>query len=425
MFNAWRREILIALTLLLVATVIGSFTGSFLYLLLLFLIIAFIVQLREINRLENWLRTGALGTSPSGKGIWDEIYYHLYRIKKLEKKRKKRLGKILEQFRRSTSALPDSAVVLGSNNEIEWANKAARQILGLNKSDRGQRILNLIRQPKFEHYLKKNVAEGETVTLPSPINERVTLEYRVVSYSPGLRLLLAHDVTQLSNLEKMRKDFVANVSHELRTPLTVLKGYLETLRDLDEEKSELFTRSYTQMYAQTERMQHLIDDLLMLARLETRQKETDCVPISKLLKDICVDIEALNEEKRIQLSFETDKDILGDEQELRSAFTNIIVNALKYSSAETLVKVRWHQSTNSVQLDIKDQGEGIKATEIPRVTERFYRVDVNRSRNLKGTGLGLAIVKHVLMRHDAELVITSELGKGSCFSCVFPSNRFC
>jgi two-component system phosphate regulon sensor histidine kinase PhoR len=249
---------------------------------------------------------------------------------------------------------------------------------------------------------------------------------RIVKYGAGLRLLLAQDVTQLKKMERMRKDFVANVSHELRTPLTVLKGYLETMQDMDDGNSPLLTHSVQQMQGQTERMQHLVDDLLLLTRLETQQKKVQCVDIPALLSQICKEGDALETAAgRIELLLETDTHITGEEQELRSAFTNLLGNALKYSPDDSKVKIRWHRSENAIMLDVEDQGEGIAAPEIPRITERFYRVEVKRSKKVNGTGLGLAIVKHVLMRHDAKLNIVSELGKGSCFSCCFPVTRVC
>jgi two-component system phosphate regulon sensor histidine kinase PhoR len=314
---------------------------------------------------------------------------------------------------------------LGAHDEIDWANKAARDVFGLQQSDKGQRIPNLIRFPEFIHYLKSGDYK-EAVTLPSPVDNRITLEVRIVPYGTGLRLLLAQDVTQLKKMERMRKDFVANVSHELRTPLTVLKGYLETLQDLDDEHSPLLTSSFQQMLGQTERMQHLVDDLLLLARLETQQKNTQCVDVPALLSQICKEGDALeNASRRIELTLETSVHIKGEEQELRSAFTNLLGNALKYSPENSIVKVRWYQDNASIVLAIEDQGEGITKAEIPRITERFYRIETKRLKKVNGTGLGLAIVKHVLMRHNAQLNITSELGKGSCFSCRFPVSRIC
>lgn len=422
----WQKELISGFLLFLAVSIAGAMTGLFMPLALLLTVGMLMRQLFQINRFEKWIRTGGRATYPKTSGIWEEIYYHVYRIKKNEKKRKKKLGKMVDQFRQSTEALPDAAVVLGPSDEIEWANKAAREVFGLKQSDKGQRIPNLIRFPEFIHYLKsKNY--NEAVILPSPINNRITLAVRIITYGAGLRLLLAQDVTQLKKMERMRKDFVANVSHELRTPLTVLKGYLETLQDMDDGESPLLTTSFQQMQGQTERMQHLVDDLLLLTRLETQQKKTECVNVPALLTQICKEAETLHDSvpARIKLTLEIDAHIVGEEQELRSAFTNLLGNALKYSLDASEVKVRWYRANDSVVLDVEDQGEGIAAADIPRVTERFYRSEVKRNKKVGGTGLGLAIVKHVLMRHDAKLSIVSELGKGSRFSCYFPVSRVC
>ncbi|MGR8953034.1 MAG: phosphate regulon sensor histidine kinase PhoR [Gammaproteobacteria bacterium] len=407
------------------AVVIGALTGLVMPMLLAVTLIFLFRQLYQINRFERWIRRGGKGNYPVTKGIWEEIYYHVYRIRKNHKRRKKQLGKMVDQFRQSTEALPDAAVVLGAEDEIEWANKAALQVLGLQQSDKGQRIPNLIRYPEFIRYLESK-EYSDAIILPSPVDNKIILAVRIVSYGAGLRLLLAQDVTQLKQMERMRKDFVANVSHELRTPLTVLKGYLETLQDMDDCHSPLLTASLEQMRGQTERMQHLVDDLLMLTRLETQQKRAFCVDVPTLLKQICKEGGILeNSAGRIELSLASEANIFGDEQELRSAFTNLVENALKYSSVDSEVKVRWFQDGDAIVLEVEDRGIGISAADIPRVTERFYRAEANRDFKVAGTGLGLAIVKHVLMRHDARLNIISELGKGSCFSCHFPLQRVC
>lgn len=425
MWLLWQKEIKSALLWLIVAIGLYFWVGHLLFILFLLCGGLLIRQIRFINRLEYWLRTGCKGQPPRVFGIWEDIYYHLARLKKREKQRRKELAKRIEQFRKSTEALPDAAVVLNTLDEIEWANAAAREVLGLKKSDKGQRIPNLVRFPEFNQFLRSN-NYNQQLTISSPVNSNIILEVKVVTYGKGLRLLLAQDVTQLKKMERMRKDFVANVSHELRTPLTVLKGYLETLTDFDNGLSPLHTTSFEQMLQQTDRMQHLVDDLLLLTRLETQQKKSDCVDVPQLLQQICHESDYLaSVEQRIDLSLETTVKLNGNEQELRSAFTNLVTNALKYSPENTQVKVRWYQSGNKVCMSVEDQGEGIAPNDIPRVTERFYRVDVKRSRKLSGTGLGLAIVKHVLMRHDAQLQIVSELGKGSCFSCEFPQKRMC
>jgi len=424
--GVWQRELITGLLLFLVVSIIGGMTGLFMPLMLLLTLGMLMRQLFQINRFEKWIRTGGRTKYPKTSGIWEEIYYHVYRIKKNEKKRKKKLGKMVDQFRQSTEALPDAAVVLGANDEIEWANKAAREVFGLQQSDKGQRIPNLIRFPEFIRYLKSG-NYNDPVLLPSPVNHGITLAVRIITYGAGLRLLLAQDVTELKKMERMRKDFVANVSHELRTPLTVLKGYLETLQDMDDGASPLLTTSFQQMQGQTERMQHLVDDLLLLTRLETGQKKTECVNVPALLMQICQEAETLHggDSARIELTLGTDAHIVGEEQELRSAFTNLLGNALKYSPEDSVVKLHWHRTNEAIVLDVEDRGEGIATADIPRITERFYRSEVKRNKKIGGTGLGLAIVKHVLMRHDARLHIASELNKGSRFSCHFPAKRVC
>ena len=421
----WKKEISTVLLLLAAVAVVGGLTGLFLPLLFLLMLAIIMRQVVQISRFENWISRGGSKKCPKTTGIWEEIYYHVYRIKKNEKRRKKKLSSMIDQFRQSTEALPDAAIVLGGHDEIDWANKAARAVFGLQQADIGQRLPNLIRYPEFIHYLKSGNYK-ESVIVPSPVDNRITLEVRIVPYGAGLRLLLAQDVTQLKKMERMRKDFVANVSHELRTPLTVLKGYLETLQDLDDGHSPLLTGSFQQMQGQTERMQHLVDDLLLLTRLETQQKKSHCVDVPALLSQICKESDAIGSAaRRIELTLETAVNIVGEEQELRSAFTNLLGNALKYSPDDSVVKVRWYQDSKSVVLAVEYQGEGIAKADIPRVTERFYRSEIKRIKKVNGTGLGLAIVKHVLMRHDARLHIASALGKGSCFSCHFPIERIC
>jgi len=421
----WRKEATYIVLFVVIAAVLSHFTGYFLHMVVLILIYALVKQAYLLSDLEQWLRTGAGGRPPTGTGVWNGIYYHFYRIKQKEKKRKKTLGKIIEQFRKSTDVLPDAAVVLGHFDEIEWSNKLAKHVLGIKKSDKGQRINNLIRNPEFVEFLKNRDEKG-SLTLPSPIDDKIILRYKIVGYAVGQHLIVAHDVTQQKLMEAMRKNFVDNVSHELRTPLTVLKGYLETLQDMDDSQSAMLTSSLQHMNAQTDRMQYLVDDLLLLARLETKKKKKECVDVAQLINNICLDGSAVEKQsERIELDIEAGVCIIGEEQDLRSAFSNLIMNALKYSDESTMVKVIWKKTEEGLIFKVIDQGEGIAAADIPRVTERFFRAEVKRSKKLSGTGLGLAIVKHVLIRHDAKLEITSFPGKGSQFKCIFPLSLIC
>ena len=421
----WNSDILRLLLAVFLAAIISIFSGHFLYLLLLICIIYIVRQAILLNQIEQWLQSGAKKSPPYRSGIWGDIYHHIFRIKKTNKKRKKQLSRIIEQFRKSTAALPDAIVVLGEYDEIAWFNNAAKPILGLKKRDKGQRLPNLIRAPAFIDFLRRKDPDA-ILSIASPANAQITLQIKIVTYENNAHLLVAHDISYLKNIERMRKTFVDNISHELRTPLTVLKGYLETLKDMDDEHSPLLTHSLQQMNNQTLRMQCLVDDLLLLANLETQKITHHCVEIQPLLAQVCQETGALGSiSNRVELFMDSDVGILGNAQELHSAFSNLIVNALKYSPDDSIVTVKWYQSGQVAILDITDLGEGIAELEIPKITERFYRVDVQRKQEQRGTGLGLAIVKHVLARHNAQLKISSQLGKGSCFSCVFPQKNFC
>jgi two-component system phosphate regulon sensor histidine kinase PhoR len=422
----WNKDLLRLTVTIALAAITSIFIGHFLYLLLIICIAFILRQAFLLNQLEQWLRSGAKQDYPASNGLWEEIYYHIFRLKKANKKRKKQLSRIIEQFRKSTAALPDAVVVLGEYDEIAWFNNAAKLILGLKKRDKGQRIPNLIRTPAFIEFLNSKDPEA-VLSIQSPANAQIVLQIKIVTYDKNAHLLVAHDVSYLKNIERMRKDFVDNISHELRTPLTVLKGYLETLDDMGDDYSPLLAHALQQMSNQTLRMQHLVDDLLLLANLETKKPQNACVEVSQLLRQICHESSAIEQlNSRIELFIDSDVNLIGNDQELRSAFSNLIVNALKYSASESIVTVQWYQSGDSAILDITDQGEGIPELEIPKITERFYRANnAQRGHEKRGTGLGLAIVKHSLSRHDAQLEISSTVGKGSCFSCIFPKQRFC
>ncbi|NOQ63962.1 MAG: phosphate regulon sensor histidine kinase PhoR [Methyloprofundus sp.] len=412
------------LAIALVALV-SHYTGYFLYLLLFILSIYILQQAILIKQIRHWLKSGAKTTPPPYNDLWNDIDDYIVQNKKSTKKRKKQLSRIIEQFRKSTSALPDAVVILGEHNDIIWFNQAATKLLGLNKKNTGLTISTFIQETKFADFLQ-NKDPDAVLGLQSPINEQLSLQLRLVTYDDNAHLLVAHDISYLKNIERMRKNFVDNISHELRTPLTVLKGYLETLNDLEEQQSPLLSHSLQQMDNQTLRMQNLVDELLVLADLETKKIHQKCVDIRSLLAQICQESGALEQsDNRVELFLNTKLNILGNEQELRSAFTNLIVNALKYSPEDAVVTVQWHQLGDSVILEVTDLGEGIPELEIPKITERFYRVEAQRTQKQRGTGLGLAIVKHVLVRHDAHLEIHSQVGKGSRFSCLFPKQRFC
>ncbi|MFN5746636.1 MAG: phosphate regulon sensor histidine kinase PhoR [Methylococcaceae bacterium] len=424
MLNPWRSE----LSLMFLALLFGTFLGRLLHfppLILWVTLVAYLAHhLFHANRLLCWLRGGRANELPKGAGIWEEIYYLIFRLRRRNRRRKKQLIRMLERFRTATGALPDATVVLSTDDQIDWFNEAAGQLLGLRRSDIGQKIGNLIRFPKFVQYLSAG-NYSTTVGIPSPISENTQLDIRIVLYGDDLRLLVAQDVTQLRFMERVRTDFVANVSHELRTPLTVIRGYVETLSDNAEGLPASYARIFQRMEEQTIRMQNLIDGLLSLTRLESDsyQITQQLVDVPAMLSAICEETRLLATESRpsLELKIETRACLAGGEQELRSAFSNLIFNAIKYCHQDDRVIVRWANQDDGARLDVEDTGPGIAPEYLPRLTERFYRVDAGRGPG--GFGLGLAIVKHVMARHGAEFKISSMPGKGSCFSCIFPKVR--
>lgn len=423
MVSPWRSE----LSFVILALLLGGFFAKLLNFPALVVWLGLAAYLARhlfyANRLLRWLRSGRASELPRADGVWEEIYYLVYRLRRRNKRRKKRLLLMLERFRTATAALPDATVVLGPRDQIDWFNDAAQRLLGLRRGDVGQQIGNLLRHPRFIHYLR-HADYQSTVGVPSPVTDAVQLEIRVIPYGEELRLLVAQDVTQLRFMERVRTDFVANVSHELRTPLTVLKGYLETLGDGAASLPESYGKVFRRMDEQTVRMQSLVDGLLSLARLEAsgRQAGANPVDVPALLRLVCEEAGLVTEPRpALELHLASDAWVLGSEQELRSAFSNLVVNAVKYCPADGRVSVRWRREDGGARLDVEDTGPGIAPEHLPRLTERFYRIEVEGSKT--GSGLGLAIVKHVMVRHDAELRIASTPGQGSCFSCCFPEHR--
>ena len=385
-------------------------------------------QYRQQLRLLRWLRYGRMKEPPDIEGIAGEIVYDIYRQYQRDRRRKKKLAKVLNRFYESSSALPDATVILGANDEIEWFNEAAKRLLGLRSGqDQGRRIGNLIRHPSFTSYLKRG-DYSEAVEIPSPIDESMHLSVRVVPYGKNQRLLSARDVTRIFRLEQMRRDFVGNVSHELRTPLTVITGYLEALTDGQDTDPEQVVASLNQMKSQSERMRRIVEDLLMLSRLETRDqngREDIAVPVPALLASVEEEARILSGSKQHQIELEADPTLWlrGCSGELHSAFSNLVSNAIRYTPEGGRIHIRWYADDSGAHYAVQDTGIGIEAHHIPRLTERFYRVDTARSRSSGGTGLGLAIVKHVLRSHDARLRIESTPGQGSTFYADFPADR--
>lgn len=381
-------------------------------------------HLWHLWQLESWLRR-KLGEPPrDAAGLWGGVFAQLHRLRLQSRARKKRLARVLKEFRKSTQALPDAGVVLDLNHDIAWLNDAAARLLGLRPEDRGQRIENLLRAPEFAAFLH-DAAPGRVLRMASPLDENRKLALQVVPYGETQRLLLAKDITHEMRLETVRRTFVANASHELRSPLTVISGYLDALAE-DPDLAEHWRGPVDEMVRQSERMRRIIEDLLTLSRLEASapEAEREYVDVAGMLTTLRK--EALARKERpaiIELALEADAGLHGVESEIFSAFANVVGNALKYTPAEGSVHIRWYLDGDAPCLSVTDTGVGIPADSIPRLTERFYRVDKSRDRATGGTGLGLAIVKHVLQRHGARLEVQSQVGKGSTFTCHFPANR--
>jgi len=417
----WRRLALLFLS----AALLGWMTGYLPLFLLLAALGGLNWQLWQLYRLDRWLKGAPDNSLPPDAGpVWADIGAQFARLRRQSRKRKRKLSRVLEQFQQATAALPDAAVVLGEDDKVIWCNGASQALLGLSPSrDVGLPVAHLLRHPSFVAFLHQQ-RSGDSVEFPSPVDDALLLGARIVPYGKKQRLLLATDISRVRRLEQMRREFVANVSHELRTPLTVITGYLETLLDSDSPALAEWGQPLHGMQQQSRRMLHIIEDLLLLARLEAQKERPALKPVAApaLLADIADDAIALSGEQghRIRVAADPELWILGCEKELRSAFSNLVFNAVRYTRAGGRIEIRWFADGDGVHLEVEDNGEGIAPQHIPRLTERFYRVNRDRSRGSGGTGLGLSIVKHILNNHGGQLRIESELGTGSVFTCDFP-----
>lgn len=403
--------------------VLGAVLGFPLAGIALGLIVWAVIQMRRFNVLRQWLVGDTSQEPPELPGAWGEILDALARMQKRTQAREASLRNVISRFQQSSAALPDAVIIIDRNNNLEWWNLAAERLLGLrHTSDRGKPLLNLVRDPVFVDYYRKGQYQ-EPLELASPLGGDVRLQYQISLFGEGDRLLVARDITRLTQLEQTRQNFVANASHELRTPLTVIRGYLETF--LDQDLPKPLMRGMSQMQQQARRMENLVQDLLLLSRIEATARQAATlkpVLIQSMISHIHEDAVTLSAERNHQFELQIDPqhDLLGLPAELQSALSNLVFNAVRYTPDEGQILIRWWADSKGGHFSVTDSGIGIEARHIPHLTERFYRVDDSRSSASGGTGLGLAIVKHVLMRLGARLEITSRPGKGSCFSCHFP-----
>ncbi len=429
MSDIWQRSFNI-IFIIFITAVLWMIFGAVKALIFLSVALLWVVfhHIHHLVALERWLQLSDYSPAsiPAGSGAWDDVFAYLARYVRQHSQSQELLSLALDRMRRVTSAMPDGIVILDETDRIEWCNPVAEQHLGINLSlDSGQQITYLVRQMPFVEYLAARKYSNPLI-LNQTRQQGIIVSLQLVPYGYNQKLLISRDITRFERIETMRRDFIANVSHELRTPLTVIGGFLETLSADENVNTGFNKRALALMSEQTTRMQRLIEDLLILSRLENEQSSVNekSVDVTSLLRDILQDAESLSAGRhQIKLNIATQDKLLGSEEELRSAFGNLISNAIRYTPDSGEISINWEKRDGYGLFFVQDSGIGIEPEHIPRLTERFYRVDSSRSRETGGTGLGLAIVKHVLSRHQARLEIASQLGKGSRFTIWFPANR--
>jgi two-component system phosphate regulon sensor histidine kinase PhoR len=412
----------IRVTLLVaIAAGVGWYYGRPLVAVVLALLALVAYWLLQLRRVQLWLQD-PLQPPPDIHGIWGDILSQVYRQQKRERENQARLQSTLDYFRDCFSSMREGVVIVDARGVIGWSNAAAARLTGLRyPEDAGQHIANLVRVPAFHSYLE--AGEYDTpLQYAVTGDERRYLEVQMNRFGKGDRLLFFRDVSAVLRMEQIRRDFVANVSHELRTPLTVITGYLGTFLSDTASLPPHYVKPMQQMTQQAVRMENLLKDLLWLSRIESeeRQEKRERVDVGALLEELQDELLTSYPEREVKLLLESDHRVCGNYLELHSAVSNLVVNAIKYSPDDSVVTVSWRDVDGEHHLAVEDTGVGIDPVHLPRLTERFYRVDDSRAGSTGGTGLGLAIVKHVAASHGARLRIDSTPGRGSRFTLVFP-----
>ena len=375
---------------------------------------------RTISRLFKWVDIGMRGVPPDMDGVWGEFADTLNRQRRRHRGTQEKMRRAINRAKRVTEAVDDAVIVLRRDRTIDWWNSAGKKLLGLRSSDRGVAITNLIRDPRFVAYISSDQFEPSS-HLPSSRHNGRLLEFSAVMFGDSEIVVVISDITQINELEKVRKEFVGNISHELRTPLTVMRGYVETLSDL-KGNSAMANKAYQEMSNQIDRMKDLADDIILLSKLESdRQLPQQPINLHKLLSEILLEAEQISGGKhRLTLEGESEIEIKADTKLVRSALGNIVFNAVLHNPQGADISIAISETSQQIEVAIKDTGVGIDPDEIPRLTERFYRGDSSRNSKTGGSGLGLAIVKHALTKCGATLEIKSRLGQGALFICIFP-----
>ena len=399
-----KQDLRLLAFLLLIASLIGIGIGYFWILIFIAFAIFFVLQLRSLYLVNEWISNRPYDVPPNLDGIWGALLFNVYRAQRQERIVQAEMVGLIDRAQSSLVALAEAVVLIDESHQIEWWNPAAEKLLGIQPLDRGRNILTILRQPSFIEYFNHIDQAPDGLKMKSSAFEDHYVQVKMTRFGGESRLLVAYDVTRMHNLEQMRKDFVDNISHELRTPLTVLSGYIETFTD-QEDLNPRWKRAFDQMQAQTKRMNALVNDLLLLSRLESNKQiaKNQIIEMPSLMNQLFDDAQAYNVDYGHTLNLEIDShcDLIGSDMELASAFSNLITNAIKYTPKGGTITMGWHDDGVQGYFTVEDTGIGIDPKHLPRLTERFYRVDSARSRQTGGTGLGLAIVKHVLMQHGA------------------------
>jgi len=419
-------EIQVILLLSLLALIIGLANDFLVYTMLIVFFLYLIWVFINFLKVYRWIEADCKLAPPDVTGISADMANSLYRMQQRNIRTDRRRKNLSDRVGQVTSALPDAIATLSSERVLQWWNPSAIKILGFKNSDKGQSIVNIVRDPRFIAFIEKPDISTQ-LELKAAHDQSRTVIFSATTFGEGEIILVARDITRLKHLEQMRQDFLANISHELRTPLTVLSGYTETLMDNTKSVPNTWVKALSQIQEQTNRMIYLADDLVMLSQLESTTVPVPKTPIDleKLLLQVHNDAKIISEnifpEKPniISLDLEQNIQLTGDQKELYSAFSNLVLNAIKHNPIGTSIDIRAYNADNSVVVEISDDGCGIDSQHISRLTERFYRVDQSRSTETGGTGLGLAIVKHVLIRHSGVLKIKSKVREGTSFQCKF------
>jgi two-component system phosphate regulon sensor histidine kinase PhoR len=420
------REIWILIAIALGSLAAGAITGRPFIVAAIGFGLYIASSLRHLVALHHWLTRRRAGELPDAEGLWGEVFAQIERLVRRAERRQGELAGLLGRFQEAAAVMPDAVVIVSQHETIEWANPAARDLLGIDyPRDVGQRLTHLLRYPDVADYLgRAQFAEPLEIAAPGTTDKFLSLQ--VIPFGASQKLILARDVTRVKQLEQMRTQFIADASHELRTPLTVFAGYVETLSEMPEIRPEALREHLAAMTEQVERMQRLVSDLLLLSRLETAppRRVEEVVDVPALARALLAQAQILSGgQHEITLQADERLRLRGSRDELASAFMNLLSNAVQYTPAGGRIAIRWFADEEGTKFVVSDTGEGIAPEHLPHLTERFYRVDTARSRAHGGTGLGLSIVKHVLLRHQARLAIQSAPGQGSTFSCVFPAAR--